>query len=75
MLTIMAALAKIELSILNELRKAGIKRATAQGIQCSRTAKATTEDILLLIAQGKSLREIETALGIGKAIYFRLKLH
>ena len=40
-----------------------------KGIQCSRTAKATTEDILLLIAQGKSRREIETELGISKAIY------
>lgn len=73
MLTIMAALAKMELSVLNERRKAGIKRAKRQGIHCGRPAKATSEDILLLIAQGKSRREIETELGISKATYFRLK--
>lgn len=73
MLTIMAALAKMELSVLDERRKAGIKRAKSQGIHCGRPAKATTEDILLLIAQGKSRREIEKELGISKATYFRLK--
>ncbi|HDE1087495.1 TPA: recombinase family protein [Klebsiella quasipneumoniae] len=73
MLTIMAALAKMELSVLDERRKAGIKRAKSHGIHCGRPAKATTEDILLLIAQGKSRREIEKELGISKATYFRLK--
>ncbi|WP_458681368.1 hypothetical protein [Klebsiella pneumoniae] len=73
MLTIMAALAKMELSVLDERRKAGIKRAKSQWIHCGRLAKASTEDILLLIAQDKSRREIEKELGISKATYFRLK--
>lgn len=69
----MAALAKMELSVLDERRKAGIKRTKSQGIHCGRLAKASTEDILLLIAQDKSRREIEKELGISKATYFRLK--
>lgn len=73
MLTIMAALAKMELSVLAERRAAGIKRAQAEGKHCGRPAKVTAQELMALISQGKSRREIEVELDISKATYFRIK--
>jgi DNA invertase Pin-like site-specific DNA recombinase len=66
--TIMAGMAKFERRRLQERVKAGLKRAKAQGKTLGRPVtviKDTKERIIELRANGKTVREIATELGVG----------
>lgn len=66
MLTIMAAMAQLELSNIAERRAAGIKRAQSEGIHCGRP-KADTDSIQRLKASGMSQSKVASELSIGIA--------
>ncbi|HDC4536573.1 TPA: recombinase family protein [Enterobacter asburiae] len=66
MLTIMSAMAQLELANLAERRAAGIKRAQSEGIHCGRP-KADTDSIQRLRASGMSQSKVAAELGIGIA--------
>ncbi|ENJ8539129.1 TPA: recombinase family protein [Raoultella ornithinolytica] len=73
MLTIMAALAKLELATLAERRAAGIKRAQAAGKHCGRPAKSDSATVTGLFNAGKTWREIAEITGLSKASIYRLR--
>ncbi|EAM3083591.1 recombinase family protein [Salmonella enterica] len=73
MLTIMAALAKMELANLAERRAAGIKRAQSEGKHCGRPKKADAGTVKGLFEAGKTWQEIATITGLSKASIYRLK--
>ncbi|HGM5486751.1 TPA: recombinase family protein [Serratia marcescens] len=73
MLTMMAGLASLEKDLIAERRTAGIKRAQSEGVHCGRPIKATSEQVMVLQAQGLSPKQIMAALNISKATYYRLK--
>ncbi|CNK92186.1 recombinase family protein [Yersinia enterocolitica] len=73
MLTMMAGLASLEKDLIAERRTAGIKRAKSEGVHCGRPSKATSEQVMVLQAQGLSPKQIMAELSISKATYYRLK--
>lgn len=73
MLTMMAGLASLEKDLIAERRTAGIKRAQSEGVHCGRPIKATSEQIVELLAKGLSPKQIMVELSISKATYYRLK--
>lgn len=73
MLTMMAGLASLEKDLIAERRTAGIKRAQSEGVHCGRPIKATSEQIVELLAKGLSPKQIMVELNISKATYYRLK--
>lgn len=73
MLTIMAALAKMELATMQERRTAGIKRAQAAGVHCGRPRKGDASAVTALFAAGKTWQEIAEVTGLSKASIYRLK--
>lgn len=72
-LTIMSALAKLELSVLAERRAAGIKRAQAAGKHCGRPSKCDSATVIGLFNAGKDWREIAEITGMSKASIYRLR--
>ncbi len=74
MLTMMAGLASLEKDLIAERRTAGIKRAQSEGVHCGRPSKATSEQVMVLLAQGLSPKQIMAELNISKATYYRLKV-
>jgi DNA invertase Pin-like site-specific DNA recombinase len=73
MMTMMAGLASLEKDLIAERRAAGIKRAQSEGVHCGRPIKATSEQIIDLLAKGLSPKQIMAELNISKATYYRLK--
>lgn len=66
MLTMMSAMAELELSNIAERRAAGIKRAQSEGVHCGRP-KADIEQIQALKASGMSQSKVAAAMSIGIA--------
>ncbi|HHQ5841100.1 TPA: recombinase family protein [Enterobacter asburiae] len=66
MLTIMSAMAELELANIAERRTAGIKRAQSEGVHCGRP-KADTESIQRLKASGMSQSKVAAEMNIGIA--------
>ena len=66
MLTIMAAMAQLELSNIAERRTAGIKRAQSEGVHCGRP-KADVTRIAELKASGLSQSKVAAEMNIGIA--------
>ncbi|HGA5020726.1 TPA: recombinase family protein [Salmonella enterica subsp. enterica serovar Javiana] len=73
MLTIMAALAKMELANMAERRAAGIKRAQAEGVHCGRPRKADSATVKAMMAGGMSWQQVAEQTGLSKASIYRLK--
>jgi DNA invertase Pin-like site-specific DNA recombinase len=73
MLTIMSALAKLELAVLAERRAAGIKRAQAEGKHCGRPSKCDSATVIGLFNAGRNWREIAEITGLSKASIYRLR--
>ncbi|ECY4911720.1 recombinase family protein [Salmonella enterica subsp. enterica serovar Bredeney] len=73
MLTIMAALAKMELATLAERRAAGIKRAQAEGKHCGRPSKGDPDIIKAMFDKGMTWQQIAEATTLSKASIYRLK--
>jgi DNA invertase Pin-like site-specific DNA recombinase len=73
MLTIISALAELELEHMAERRRAGIKRAQAEGVHCGRPTKGDPATVRALFAAGKSWQEITALTGLSKATVYRLK--
>lgn len=73
MLTIMAALAKLELANLAERRAAGIRRAQAEGIHCGRPRKADAATVQRMFADGMTWQQIAAETGLSKSSIYRLK--
>lgn len=67
LITILAAVAEFERSMIKERVKAGMSAAKKRGTHCGRPKSLLDRDrVLQLHLQGKSLRQIAAALGIGK---------
>ena len=73
MLTIMAALAKMELATLAERRTAGIKRAQAEGKHCGRPTKGDPDIVKSMFERGMTWQQIAESTGLSKASIYRLK--
>lgn len=73
MLTIMAALAKMELSTLAERRAAGIKRAQSEGKHCGRPSKGDPDIVKGMFDRGMTWQQIAEATGLSKASIYRLR--
>ncbi|HDS4345643.1 TPA: recombinase family protein [Enterobacter hormaechei subsp. steigerwaltii] len=74
MLTIIAALAELELANMAERRRAGIKRAQAAGVHCGRPKIDTdAATVGALFAAGKTWQEIGELTGASKSTIYRLK--
>lgn len=71
MLTMMAGLASLEKDLIDERRTAGIKRTQSEGMHCSRSIKATVEQMQELLAQVLPPVSLENRLGISKATFYR----
>jgi DNA invertase Pin-like site-specific DNA recombinase len=66
MFQVVGAMAEFEKALIQERVKCGLKNARANGQQLGRPRRVVSNDQLLrLKAQGASLREIATKLGIG----------
>lgn len=73
MLTIMAALAKMELATLAERRAAGIKRAKAEGVHCGRPTKGDPDIVKSMFDRGMTWQQIAEATGLSKASIYRMR--
>lgn len=74
MLTMLAAIATFERELLKERQKEGIAIARREGVYKGRkpTAKAKTEEVKALAAQGVSKAEIAKVLKIGESSVYRI---
>jgi DNA invertase Pin-like site-specific DNA recombinase len=74
MLTLLGGVAEFERSIMLERQREGIAKAKAEGKYKGRkpTAKAKTEEVLALHADGVGATEIARKLGIGRASVYRI---
>lgn len=72
LITILAAVAEFERSMIRERVKAGVKAAQAKGVQCGRRAKVWDRDqAVQLHLQGKTVRAIAKQLGVGPTSVFK----
>jgi DNA invertase Pin-like site-specific DNA recombinase len=74
MLNVLGGVAQFEREIMLERQREGIAKAKGEGRYKGRkpTARAKTEDVLKLKAEGMKLSEISRRLGIGKASVHRI---
>lgn len=72
-LTIFAGFAQFEREMMLERQREGIAKAKAEGVYKGRkpTARAKSDEVRALAAEGKSVTEIAKALGIGRASVYR----
>lgn len=64
--TFLGGISEFELSILKDRVRSGIARAKSEGVRCGRPPLSIdTADIVRLRQEGKSLRQIAKAMGIG----------
>lgn len=74
MLNLMGSIAEFERELMLERQREGIAKAKADGKYKGRepTARSKAGEVLALKAAGKTPTEIQTALGISRASYFRI---
>jgi DNA invertase Pin-like site-specific DNA recombinase len=74
MLNLLGSIAEFERELMLERQREGIAKAKAEGKYKGRapTARSQTGAVLALKAEGKTPAEIQTALSISKASYFRI---
>ncbi|EJB04816.1 site-specific recombinase, DNA invertase Pin [Rhizobium leguminosarum bv. trifolii WSM597] len=74
MLNLLGSIAEFERELMLERQREGIAKAKAEGKYKGRapTARSKASEVLTLKAEGRTPAEIQTALGISKASYFRI---
>jgi DNA invertase Pin-like site-specific DNA recombinase len=74
MLVMLGAIAEFERELMLERQKDGVQAAKLAGKYHGRqpTARAKTDQILQLIAQGKTRKEVAEAVGVGVASVYRV---
>jgi DNA invertase Pin-like site-specific DNA recombinase len=74
MLNLMGSIAEFERELMLERQREGIAKAKADGKYKGRapTARSKADEVLALKATGKTPTEIQAALGISRASYFRI---
>jgi DNA invertase Pin-like site-specific DNA recombinase len=74
MLTVLSGIAEFEREIMLERQREGIAKAKAEGKYQGRkpTARAKSEDVLRMKAEGKGATEIARELGISRASIYRI---
>ena len=71
-LHLMGAFAEFERSIIRERQREGIARAKERGVYAGRKTSIDVDKVKSLHASGVGASEIAKALGIGRAIFYRL---
>ncbi|MBW7055992.1 recombinase family protein [Paracoccus bogoriensis] len=74
MLNLLGSIAQFEREIMLERQREGIAKAKAEGKYKGRkpTARAKSEEVLRLIAEGLPAAEVATQVGIGRASVYRI---
>jgi len=74
MLNLLGSIAEFERELMLERQREGIAKAKAEGKYKGRvpTARSKADDVLAMRAAGKTPQQIQEALGISRASYFRI---